>query len=83
MTALILIQYPTPGGAGPTSWSREALFRLAEGGMNVVRLNMSHGDHASHRVGGWAAGGRGRTCQDKAGSIGRRQGRVRGCIAAF
>ncbi|KAK2080267.1 hypothetical protein QBZ16_000120 [Prototheca wickerhamii] len=31
---------------GPTS----SLFRLADAGMNVVRLNMSHGDHASHQL---------------------------------
>ena len=36
---------------GPTSWTREAIFRLAEEGMDVVRLNMSHGDHKSHQVG--------------------------------
>lgn len=35
---------------GPTSWTREAIFRLAEEGMNVVRLNMSHGTHESHKV---------------------------------
>lgn len=35
---------------GPTSCDREAFFRLADSGMNVVRLNMSHGDHASHQV---------------------------------
>ncbi|KFM29270.1 Pyruvate kinase isozyme G, chloroplastic [Auxenochlorella protothecoides] len=34
---------------GPTSCDREAFFRLADSGMNVVRLNMSHGDHASHQ----------------------------------
>lgn len=33
---------------GPASNTREALFRLADAGMNVVRLNMSHGDHNSH-----------------------------------
>lgn len=33
---------------GPASNTREALFRLADAGMNVVRLNMSHGDHKSH-----------------------------------
>lgn len=37
---------------GPTSCDREAFFRLADAGMNVVRLNMSHGDHASHQVRG-------------------------------
>lgn len=35
---------------GPTSNTREILWQLAETGMNVVRLNMSHGDHASHRT---------------------------------
>ena len=35
---------------GPTSCDRESLFRLADAGMSVVRLNMSHGDHSSHKV---------------------------------
>lgn len=35
---------------GPTSCSREDLFRLADQGMNVARLNMSHGDHKSHKA---------------------------------
>ncbi|KAL4858542.1 Plastidial pyruvate kinase 3 [Chlorella vulgaris] len=35
---------------GPTSCDRESLFRLADSGMSVVRLNMSHGDHASHKL---------------------------------
>ncbi|KAI7835791.1 hypothetical protein COHA_010311 [Chlorella ohadii] len=35
---------------GPTSCDRESLFRLADAGMSVVRLNMSHGDHASHKA---------------------------------
>eukprot|EP00240_Pyramimonas_obovata_P002845 CAMPEP_0118924660 /NCGR_PEP_ID=MMETSP1169-20130426/2694_1 /TAXON_ID=36882 /ORGANISM="Pyramimonas obovata, Strain CCMP722" /LENGTH=628 /DNA_ID=CAMNT_0006865791 /DNA_START=52 /DNA_END=1938 /DNA_ORIENTATION=+ len=34
---------------GPASSSREALFRLCDAGMNVARLNMSHGDHQSHK----------------------------------
>lgn len=34
---------------GPTSCSRSDLFALADMGMNVVRLNMSHGDHKSHK----------------------------------
>ena len=34
---------------GPTSCSREGLFRLADLGMDVVRLNMSHGTHESHK----------------------------------
>ena len=37
------------GTIGPTSNSREALFALCDGGLNVARLNFSHGDHASHR----------------------------------
>ncbi|EFN57958.1 hypothetical protein CHLNCDRAFT_30037 [Chlorella variabilis] len=35
---------------GPTSCTREGLFQLADAGMSVVRLNMSHGDHASHKA---------------------------------
>ncbi|XP_028762510.1 pyruvate kinase isozyme G, chloroplastic isoform X2 [Neltuma alba] len=34
---------------GPSTSSREMIWKLAEGGMNVARLNMSHGDHASHQ----------------------------------
>ena len=34
---------------GPATWDRERLFQLADEGMNVARLNMSHGDHASHK----------------------------------
>jgi len=34
---------------GPSSCSREALFELCDRGMNVSRLNMSHGDHESHK----------------------------------
>jgi len=26
------------------------IWKLAEAGMNVARLNMSHGDHASHKI---------------------------------
>jgi len=33
---------------GPATWDRRTLFKLADEGMNVARLNMSHGDHASH-----------------------------------
>ena len=33
---------------GPATESFEMLEKLAEAGMNVVRLNMSHGDHDSH-----------------------------------
>lgn len=35
---------------GPTSCDRESFFRLADAGMSVVRLNMSHGSHESHKV---------------------------------
>lgn len=34
---------------GPSSWTREMIWKLAEAGMNVARLNMSHGDHSSHQ----------------------------------
>ncbi|KAI3681984.1 hypothetical protein L2E82_50294 [Cichorium intybus] len=34
---------------GPSSSSRDMIWKLAETGMNVARLNMSHGDHASHQ----------------------------------
>jgi pyruvate kinase len=33
---------------GPASASSEMMERLAKAGMNVARLNMSHGDHESH-----------------------------------
>lgn len=34
---------------GPATASCDMLADMAEAGMNVARLNMSHGDHASHR----------------------------------
>lgn len=34
---------------GPSTNTREMIWKLAEAGMNVARLNMSHGDHESHR----------------------------------
>ena len=34
---------------GPSTSTREMIWKLAEAGMNVARLNMSHGDHASHQ----------------------------------
>ena len=34
---------------GPATSSYEAIRELAEGGMNVARLNFSHGTHADHR----------------------------------
>ena len=33
---------------GPSSASSEMIEKLAQAGMNVARLNMSHGDHATH-----------------------------------
>ncbi|KNA14594.1 hypothetical protein SOVF_105980 [Spinacia oleracea] len=34
---------------GPSTDTREMILKLAEAGMNVARLNMSHGDHTSHK----------------------------------
>ncbi|XP_057480392.1 plastidial pyruvate kinase 2-like [Actinidia eriantha] len=34
---------------GPSTNTREMIWKLAEEGMNVARLNMSHGDHSSHQ----------------------------------
>lgn len=34
---------------GPSTSSRDMIWKLAETGMNVARLNMSHGDHTSHQ----------------------------------
>lgn len=34
---------------GPSTSTREMIWKLAEEGMNVARLNMSHGDHGSHK----------------------------------
>ncbi|KAK1273357.1 hypothetical protein QJS04_geneDACA012101 [Acorus gramineus] len=34
---------------GPCTNNREMIWKLAEEGMDVARLNMSHGDHASHQ----------------------------------
>ncbi|XP_042454070.1 pyruvate kinase isozyme G, chloroplastic-like [Zingiber officinale] len=34
---------------GPACNTRDMIWKLAEAGMNVARLNMSHGDHESHQ----------------------------------
>ncbi|MCL7051072.1 hypothetical protein MKW94_024654 [Papaver nudicaule] len=34
---------------GPSTDTPEMIWKLAEAGMNVARLNMSHGDHKSHQ----------------------------------
>ncbi|KAK7252727.1 hypothetical protein RIF29_36895 [Crotalaria pallida] len=34
---------------GPSTSSRDMIWKLAQTGMNVARLNMSHGDHPSHQ----------------------------------
>ncbi|RWW33503.1 hypothetical protein GW17_00001783 [Ensete ventricosum] len=34
---------------GPSTNTREMIWKLAEAGMNVARMNMSHGDHSSHQ----------------------------------
>ncbi|CAL0328577.1 unnamed protein product [Lupinus luteus] len=34
---------------GPSTNTKEMIWNLAEAEMNVARLNMSHGDHASHQ----------------------------------
>ncbi|KAH0906317.1 hypothetical protein HID58_038144 [Brassica napus] len=34
---------------GPSTNTREMIWKLAEAAMNVARMNMSHGDHASHK----------------------------------
>lgn len=39
---------------GPASWERETIAELIAAGMDVARLNFSHGDHETHRrTAGW------------------------------
>jgi len=33
---------------GPSCWDEDTLGALIDAGMNVVRFNFSHGDHAGH-----------------------------------
>ena len=35
---------------GPASWSNDGISTLLDSGMNVARLNFSHGDHAGHQA---------------------------------
>ena len=35
---------------GPATYSEEQLTALIDAGMNVARMNFSHGDHADHEV---------------------------------
>lgn len=54
---------------GPTSNTTEAITELGDKGVNVARMNMSHGDHASH--------------EDVINKIKAYNARGRGCIAVL
>ncbi|MDD5468449.1 MAG: pyruvate kinase, partial [Anaerolineales bacterium] len=34
---------------GPASQNRDTLTRMVEAGMDIARLNLSHGNHAGHQ----------------------------------
>ena len=38
------------GTIGPKTESEEMIKKLAEAGMNIARINMSHGDHKWHSM---------------------------------
>ena len=33
---------------GPKCWDEESLGQLLDAGMDIIRLNFSHGDHSAH-----------------------------------
>ena len=33
---------------GPACWSEETMGKLLDAGMDIIRLNFSHGDHKGH-----------------------------------
>ena len=44
------------GTIGPASDTREILGRMLDAGLNVVRLNFSHGTREAHAAGVWPVG---------------------------
>ncbi|AOV07234.1 pyruvate kinase [Sporosarcina ureilytica] len=54
---------------GPASESVEVLEKLMDAGMNVARLNFSHGDHAEHKV-----------RIDRINEVARRKGKIVGIL---